>query len=291
MKKATLFNALAALLLTPAVNAQTLQSWMSPEVQGPWSLGFKGQKVTIQIIDDFTSATKYQANLGTGSLLQRHGEWAQLEAGMIAPSATLKAIDFGNTAKVSLARGFNVLNLSYGMFGPNGLSNIAWDAQESSVIAYAKGGSAFVAKAAGNDAVAVGSPTSTGNVDYLARALIGSPSALFVGALGKNGTPAAPTTLASNSNYAGSDPAVQGKFIVVGVEGTKTGLYGTSMAAPIVSGYAAIVGSKFTSATPTQIANQLLNTARTDTLSNYSPGIHGRGEASIARAIAPTSIK
>jgi subtilisin family serine protease len=291
MKKTRLLSALATLLLASTVNGQTLQSWMSPEVQDAWNQGFKGQKVTIQLIDDFTSTTRYQANLGTGSLLKRHGEWTQLEASMIAPSATMKAIDFNSATKVSLARGLNVLNLSYGMYGPNGLTNIAWDAQESSIISYAKGGSAIVAKAAGNDAVAVGTPNSAGNVDYLARALIGAPSTLIVGALTTNGTTTARASLASNSNYAGSDPAVQAKFLVVGVEGAKTGLYGTSMAAPIVSGYAAILGSKFTTATPTQIANQLLNTARTDTVSNYSVTIYGRGEASIARALAPVSIK
>lgn len=291
MKKTRLLSALATLLLASTVNGQTLQPWMSPEVQDAWNQGFKGQKVTIQVIDDFTSTTKYQANLGSGSLLLRHGEWTQLESSMIAPSATMKAIDFNSATKVSLARGLNVLNLSYGMYGPNGLTNIAWDAQESSIISYAKGGSAIVAKAAGNDAVAVGTPNSAGNVDYLARALIGAPSTLIVGALTTNGTTTARASLASNSNYAGSDPAVQAKFLVVGVEGAKTGLYGTSMAAPIVSGYAAILGSKFTSATPTQIANQLLNTARTDTVSNYSVTIYGRGEASIARALAPVSIK
>lgn len=291
MKKTILLNAFAAMLLAPTVQAQTLQSWMSPEVQEAWNLGYKGQKTTVQVIDDFTSATKYQANLGTGSLLQRHGEWTLLEANMIAPSAMMKAIDFNSATKVSLARGLNVLNLSYGMYGPNGLTNIGWDAQESSIISYAKGGSAVVAKAAGNDGVAVGTANSAGNVDYLARALTGTPSTLIVGALSTNGTTTARASLAANSNYAGSDPAVQGKFVVVGVEGSKTGLYGTSMAAPIVSGYAAIVGSKFTTATSTQIANQLLNTARTDTISNYSVSLHGRGEASIARAIAPVTIK
>jgi subtilisin family serine protease len=68
-------------------------------------------------------------------------------------------------------------------------------------------------------------------------------------------------------------------------------LYGTSFAAPVVSGYAAIVGSKFTRATATQISNQLLNTARQDTIANYSATLYGRGEASLSRALAPLSIK
>ena len=68
---------------------------------------------------------------------------------------------------------------------------------------------------------------------------------------------------------------------------------------PIVTGYAAILGSKFYGTTTTdgtgtvgatEIANRLLDTARTDTLINYTPQVYGRGEASIWRALAPDSI-
>ena len=56
-------------------------------------------------------------------------------------------------------------------------------------------------------------------------------------------------------------------------------------------GYAAVLGSKFSTATATQITNQLLNTARQDTVKNYSAGVYGRGEASLSRALAPVSIR
>jgi len=39
------------------------------------------------------------------------------------------------------------------------------------------------------------------------------------------------------------------------------------------------------------IANQLLNTARTDTVTGYNAAIYGRGEASLTRALAPASIR
>ena len=113
----------------------------------------------------------------------------------------------------------------------------------------------------------------------------------FVGALDRNGTTTNKANLAYYSNYAGADSKVQNNFLVVGVRGDLTGLYGTSFAAPVITGYASVLGSKFTSATPTQITNQLLTTARQDTINNYSAAVYGRGEASITRALAPVSIK
>ncbi|MDP2084502.1 MAG: S8 family serine peptidase [Gemmobacter sp.] len=269
------------------------QTWMSAEIADAWNAGFKGQGATITVVDDFSSSRFITGNLGTGSQSLRHGEWTRLEASMIAPSATMASHDFNSGRTVALAKtGLNIANLSYGMFAKSGysLSQISWSAQETSLINYATNGSAVVSKAAGNDAVAVGASNKAGNTDYLNVALVGTQSALFVGALDRNGTTTQKANLASYSNFAGSDAAVQRQFLTVGVRGDLTNLYGTSFAAPIVSGYAAVLGSKFTTATPTQIANRLLDTARTDTINGYSASIHGRGEASIARALAPSSI-
>jgi subtilisin family serine protease len=204
----------------------------------------------------------------------------------------MRSHDFMKDTKVSLATGFNVLNLSYGIMDRAGKSAIQWSRQESSIIDYAFKGQAVVSKAAGNEfGAAVGQPDKYGEVDYLNKSLIGAKSALFVGALDNNGSPSALATMAKYSNVAGSSTTVQNQFLVVGVEGHKTGLYGTSFAAPIVSGYAAILSSKFSKADPSQITNQLLVTARKDTVSKYDPAIHGRGEASITRALAPAAIQ
>ncbi|WP_192256282.1 S8 family serine peptidase [Mesorhizobium silamurunense] len=274
-----------------ARTTQAVQSWMSPDVGAAWAAGYKGKRVTITIVDDFSSSSRFSGNFGIGVQTQRHGEWTREEASMIAPAATIRSKDFSTGSAVSLASGLNVLNLSYGMYANAGYSvnQIGWAPEEASIISYATKGSAIVSKAAGNDAVAVGGITG-GQQDYLDLALIGKPTAIFVGALSTNGTTSNKAQLAWYSNYAGSDPLVQGQFLVVGVEGDKTGLYGTSFAAPIISGYAAIIGSKFTKATPVQITNDLLNTARTDTLVNYDPSIYGKGEASLSRALAPVAI-
>ena len=278
---------------TQSVPTQQLQTWMSSEVANAWKDGYTGSGVTITVVDDFRSNWGLYGNLGQGRQLLRHGDWTLKEAGMIAPSATMRGHDFNSGAPVGLNRGLNVLNLSYGMYAAKGYnsSQIRWGNQEASIIRYAQNGNAVISKAAGNDAVVIGSANASGKVDYLNLALKGAQSAIYVGALSTNGTSAAPASLASYSNTPGPDAVVQRQFLVVGVEGTKTRLYGTSFAAPIISGYSAILGSKFTKSTPTQITNQLLNTARQDTIAAYDPATHGRGEASLTRALAPRSIQ
>ena len=293
-------SVIAALALLGSISAPQAQTttpvwrtWMSPEVADAWTAGYKGQKTTITFIDDFSSSSKFGGNLGNGSQVLRHGEWTRLEGGMIAPLATIRSKDYRSGTTVSLATGLNILNLSYGMYARAGYSasQIGWSGQESSIISYARYGKAVIAKAAGNDGIAIGGTNKNGQVDYLNLALVGTQSAIFVGALNTNGTTANPASLASYSNKAGTNTAVQSHFLVVGVDRAKTGLAGTSFAAPIISGYAAVIGSKFTTATPTQITNQLLKTARKDTLLNYNAATFGMGEASLSRALAPLSIR
>jgi subtilisin family serine protease len=283
--EAVIDTALAASAATPA--------WMSTEVGAAWAKGYKGKGVTITVVDDFRSNSMLRGTLGTSSQLLRHGQWTTMEASMIAPLASVATQDFNSGTAVKLNKGLNVLNLSYGMMATYGYtaSQIRWSAQENSIITYAKNGTAVISKAAGNDGIAVLGRNARGQTDYLNLALKGTKTAIYVGALNTNGTTAAPATLASYSNTAGTDAAIQKQFLVVGVEGSKTGLYGTSFAAPVITGYAAVLGSKFTSATPVQITNQLLNTARQDTIKGYKAQLHGRGEASITRALAPVVIK
>jgi subtilisin family serine protease len=283
--EATIDTSLAASAATPA--------WMGNEVGDAWAKGYKGQGVTITVVDDFRSSSLLTGKLGTSSQRLRHGQWTAMEARMIAPLASVATQDFTSGTAVKLNKGLNVLNLSYGMMAAAGYSasQIRWSAQENSIITYAKNGTAVISKAAGNDGIALLGRNARGQTDYLNLALKGTKSAIYVGALNTNGTKAAPATLASYSNTAGTDAAVQKQFLVVGVEGNKTGLYGTSFAAPVITGYAAVLGSKFTKATPVQITNQLLTTARKDTIKGYKVQLHGRGEASLTRALAPVAIK
>ncbi|TIR61626.1 MAG: peptidase S8 and S53 subtilisin kexin sedolisin, partial [Mesorhizobium sp.] len=151
-----------------ARTTQAVQSWMSPDVGAAWAAGYKGKGVTITIVDDFSSSSRFSGNFGIGTQYQRHGEWTREEASMIAPAATIRSKDFSTGSAVPLASGRDVLNLSYGMYANAGYSvnQIRWAPEEQSIISYASKGSAIVSKAAGNDSVAVGGVTS-GQQDYL----------------------------------------------------------------------------------------------------------------------------
>lgn len=290
------------------VRTPVYYSWMHPEVSLAWRNDYLGQGATITVVDDFSSNSKYFGNLGDGLQRLRHGEWTNKEAGMIATSATMVSRDYRTSSDraVSLnTTGLDVLNLSYGYVGHKD-EVVAYDTLQASIIAAARDAGAvsgaFASKAAGNDSgTEVGQPNSSNNLDFLARDLIGAQGAIFVGALDRNGSTDSPASMASYSNVAGNDPFVvngqtyyvRDQFLVVGVESGTTGLAGTSFAAPVVSAYAGMLARKFAdnNPSPAVVADQLLNTARTDTIAQYNRDIHGMGEASIANALAPLAIK
>jgi len=281
---------------TAAVVTPKVQNWMSPEVGAAWSAGYSGKGTTITVVDDYSNASKFSGNLNGTVQSQGHGYWTSQEAGLVAYSATINRQDFntGRNTSVPLAKtGLNVINASYGMYASSAFINYTfiYGAEETSMVNYAKGGNAIIVKAAGNDGINMGTVNTSGNFDALNKSLKGLPTTIYAGALSTNGTTASPASMASYSNKAGTDVTTQKQFLVVGVDSSKMGIAGTSFAAPIISGYAAILGSKFATATPTAITNQLLNTARTDTVKNYNAAVYGRGEASLTRALAPVSIK
>lgn len=280
--KQTFWIILLNLSTTESATAQ--QAWMSPEVGTAWSQGYLGQGVRINMIDDF--GTTCDRVLGGC-----HGAWTTWQAQSVAPRASVVTHESVTGVVGLVVSSLNVFNLSYSFY-----SNLSSFPTEMALLGYAQRGSAVIVKSAGNSSIPVGAVVPSGEyrgrVDNLAVSLAGQPSAILVGALAKNGTPANPASMASYSNVAGTSPVVQRNFLVVGVDSNALGvLAGTSFAAPIVSGYAAIVGSKFKTANATAVANQLLNTARTDTVTGYNAAIYGRGEASLTRALAPASIR
>jgi subtilisin family serine protease len=277
-------------MAAPLFNA----NWQSTEVQAAFNAGYTGQGTRITVVDEYRATAQKLTGrmLASGLQSQTHGYWTSEEAGLTAPGATIVRQQFATGAPIALApKGLNVINASYGMMATYGITNVRLGGTETSMVNYAKNGQAVVVKAAGNDAVNMLSRNAYGQNDYLSTNLKGAQSAIFVGALDRNGSVTSKANIASYSNRAGTDAVVQKQFLMAGVAANQTGLAGTSFAAPIVSGYAAVLGSKFKTAGATQITNQLLNTARTDTINGYNVTIHGRGEASLGRALAPVAIK
>lgn len=276
-------------MAAPLFNA----AWQSSDVKAAFNAGYTGQGSRITVVDQYRStALQYTGRmLAAGQQRQSHGFWTSEEANLTAPGATLVRQQFATGAPILLApKGLNVINASYGMMATFGRTSMRMGGTETSMVNYAKNGQAVVVKAAGNDAVNMLTRNKYGLNDYLSVDLKGAQSAIFVGALDKNGSVTTKANIAYYSNKAGTDAVVQKQFMMAGVVSNQTGLAGTSFAAPIVSGYAAILGSKFKTAGATQITNQLLNTARTDTINGYNVAVHGRGEASLTRALAPLAI-
>lgn len=281
---------LAAMAVSAPAAAQSREAWMSTDVSAAWARGYKGQGVSISVVDDFIN-DPFTGNLTGRTESKTHGRWTTQQASLIAPRATVyRRSYFDEFSNLRLRSGLDVINLSYGITSTPGSGGIDYEALEDSIISYAQTSQAVVVKAAGNESVRIGGVDEYGEIDYLNVDLIGAESAIFVGALTRNGKTSSKARLASYSNFAGSNTTVQRQFLVVGVDESRMKMAGTSFGAPIVAGYAAILGSKFKSATPDQIVDQLLSTARKDTISNYRASIHGRGEASLSRALAPSRL-
>lgn len=284
--------------------AQTNYSWQHTDVGSAWRSGFQGQGVTVQVNDDLSGVIGGRswvnlngANRSPTFVLMTHGD---IVSEVVRRTAPLASIDRSQMLQGNIglhAGRLNVINASWGFVGGTDLANQAW-IKGLQVVNLAHGGSAVVVKAAGNNGRRL---SDQGAGDGLNMALETANSVIFAGALQNHGTPVQTLRLGrwsfstggtSNAQYTntpGIDTDYQQRFLMVGVPQSMS-VAGTSFAAPQISAYAAMVGSKFRQATPVQITSQLLSTARKDTIRGYNPADHGRGEASLSRALAPLTI-
>lgn len=313
-------NSRAAAIMTNA--------WMHPDVREAWRDGYMGQGTAITVYDDFESddgdSFSYGRVFAPGDTLSEgwsksadaHGEFVRDIASAVAPEAYIRSYGWGYPVPIPVSGQLNIVSVS--MRSPATAeemrlarapvdSGLAFEpvARAQQLAELARTGSAAVIKSAGNDGIALDPDAADYEDagDALVAFVQDANSVIFVGALERNGralrcswhfmsTCDQRADMAEYSNFAGGDPDIQVRFLVVGVNTRGLGgLMGTSVAAPIVSGYAAIVGSKFTNATPEQVVRRLLDTARTDTIRDYDVAIHGQGEASLSRALAPRSIQ
>lgn len=153
---------------------------------------------------------------------------------------------------------------------------------------------AVIVKSAGNNAIGKDSAidSATPSVkESLTVSMLTNPATkdrtIAVGALTSDGSPEAKASIAYYSSTAGTNQELQKRFLVANGNDPFTGDKGVSFAAPRVAGYAAIAQQKFKNLTPETTARLLLSTARTDTIVNYNPSVHGMGEASLSNALSP----
>jgi len=267
-----------------AVNAAP---WLHSDIEGAWKSGYWGKNVQLTVVDTNSSDYRSSARLvGNKAEILTHAGAVTKMAQITAPGVhtVFQSMDnfFGRASVKSF--GLTVINAS---FDTSFLTPFHW-----TIAGYAHAGNgwgrAVVVKALGNDA----KPALSQPFTALNMALKGGSSVIFAGALAQHGNESrGGAVLARYSSFPGTDLDLRKKTLVVGVPDNEMQIAGTSFAAPQISGYAAIVGSKFTSASPTMVTSQLLNTARRDTIKNYDPYYHGRGEASLSRALAPVSIR
>ena len=290
--------------------------------------GWTGKGVNI-LIEDTLSGEKFFHGINTGLIASRNAPGANIYGMDLNNSSTVFDNQLGARPDAGYADTINlgVVNASYGVdlkktIGKDGpwtdtellkarkdyegsasiRSNRYNDSGKYGDLQQFKFADSVIVQAAGNDKIKVDQdPTSW----YLSKDSGIKPRLLIVGAVSSNGSTSQPSSLSSYSNTAGSDPDLQGRFLLafdstpysdgnVAFNGTtlNTGV-GTSYAAPRISAYVAIVRSKFPNLNASNTASILLDTARYDTLAcsktaqGCDPAIYGKGEASLSRALAP----
>jgi hypothetical protein len=286
----------------------------SSDVLAAWNVGWTGKGTNLMTIDSYSS-------IGTcNSPTTCHGITTMMISDLVAPGASKFALDWGlGTAAKTISGStlgspttMNVVNMSYATNAAGTTAAINFLTGSTTITNLTVTG-AVLTKAAGNNS---GQDTYsyTAGGDFFVKGLVDNANTaarlLIVGALDKNGSVASPASIASYSNIAGSTVAAQNRFVVangnapyanggVSINGTNLagwntgggcsagGNCGTSYAAPVVAGYASVLLQKFPNLDAIKTSNIIIDTARTDTITGYSVAIHGMGEASLSRALAP----
>jgi hypothetical protein len=282
----------------------------SEDVLAAWNNGWTGFGKNILTVDTYKNAANCNP-FSSDNLSNCHGITTALISGpTTAIGATPYLLDWSGTASIRNFNGtvatpvsMNVVNLSYTYLGADAqfYSNITTSFLESNYQGFDLS-NAVITKAAGNTSV-------TSNNDVFSKTLADNSNTaarlLIVGAVDGNGSPSSRVDIAAYSNTAGTYAPVANRFVLANGNApwATGGVYmngwaidgasnnnGTSYAAPLVAGYAAIIQQKFPGLNAANTSNIILDTARYDTLTCYpscDTSIYGKGEASLSRALAP----
>ena len=285
----------------------------STDVLAAWRAGWTGKGTSILTIDGYTNRSTC-AGSSQSTLGNCHGITTMMISDLVAVGATKYGLDYNYNASVITIGGTNitapitpnVINMSYWQDSVQTTRHINYLTGATSYSNITLTGAVLV-KSAGNTYGRDTYSTATG--DYLVKGLVDNATTvnrlLIVGALDKTGSTASPATIATYSHFAGATVAASNRFVVangrapfanggVSMNGSAIPGYesyvGTSFAAPVVSGYASVLMSKFPNLDAIKTSSIILDTARYDTLSCHpscSAAIYGKGEASLSRALAP----
>ena len=282
----------------------------SEDVLAAWNNGWTGSGKNILTVDTYENAANCNP-FSSDNLSNCHGITTALISGLTtAIGATRYLLDASGTASIRNFNGtvatpvsMNVVNLSYTYTGADAqfYSNITTSFLGSNYQGFDLS-NAVITKAAGNTSV-------TSNNDVFSKTLADNSNTaarlLIVGAVDGNGSPSSRVSIASYSNTAGTYAPIANRFVLANGNApwATGGVYmngwsipggptnaGTSYAAPLVAGYAAIIQQKFPGLNAANTSNIILDTARYDTLTCYpscDTSIYGKGEASLSRALAP----
>lgn len=177
--------------------------------------------------------------------------------------------DVANAIRYAVDNGARIINMSFG-------KGYSWNKQiVDEAVRYAEKNDVLLVHAAGNSAQNNDLNENYPNPNYERRRLFAPRQArnwIEVGALNHNNPP---EKVASFSNYGKEtvDVFAPGNFIYSTVPGNKyEDLQGTSMAAPMVSGLAAILMSHFPELSAREVKDIILQSAIRETAEVYIPG-------------------
>ena len=293
------------------------------DVRGAWRDGWSGSESSVLVVDSFGGNERHGYLVMLSVLTSAsNAPLFALEAGLRGSGrnfgddgglrAAFNAMRFSETNNHDIP--FDVINASFGF---NPIRDRA--ERESTIREVEQSGNfyleligigrflsaanvrdATITKAAGNESADAGFVPD--NVAYARSASIG-PRLLIVGATEGYYDQTGGASIASYSNFAGSDPVVRARFIVANGDSplvdasafinnrlVSTAGRGTSYAAPRVAGYVALLRHKFPNLTGYNSADVILDTATYEGLicaPNCSENIYGQGRVDIHRALAP----
>jgi subtilisin family serine protease len=289
--------------------AQAAEYWLEDYgIRDAWKTT-QGEGVTIAVIDtgigrgpqefegavvggaDFSGIGSPDGRSPVGAVDSNHGSWVGSlaasrgtggGAGMlgVAPKATLLSISvgFGTSASVpfvdqvadamrwAVDHGADIINLSFTT------NTLEWDASWDAAFLHAFENDVVVVVAAGNK--------GSGTDEVGAPATI--PGVLTVGGVDRKGKA---SEEASTQGIAIGIMAPSEELLGVSADGQLVVWNGTSGAAPIVAGVAALVRAAHPDLNADNVINRIVSTARETKASRANPALYGRGLIDAAAAV------